>query len=362
MSAMAWEDAGRLAFQNVLLLGFDPEEAEKKHGVAITEHTFLLQQMAGSGLGPHKAFEVVAHFLILKVLPPESHAPLKMLFPVVEKQQGRDFRKFVTDTLSALQKARDLPPSPLIRSTVFDSPCGPKFCQVLFHVSQHVMRRQLLTMKKLSALAMPAFQRQNARSLVRVTRQRVVYERKLFLDHIRRAEAASQHWMQFEHDFVEAYKTAAGNRAEVQAAQQSLLSEMTDADICLDHEAAEAKAEEADKLVRSKWTSVEDSGVASASQRAAVECLLVKPGREKCINISELMRQNSQALDSSAPIAGERLDMEALLQRWAANIGQIHRQLLQNAAGRDGLQRLAAAAPDLQVLSLLALLMQKHKY
>lgn len=348
---MPWEDAGRMAWQNVLLLGFDPDEAEKKHGAAITEQTFLQQQMAGSGLGPHKAMEVLMHFLMLKGLASEAQAPLKMLFPVVEKQQGRDFRKFVTDNLSALQKARELPPSPLIRCTVFDSPCGPKFCQVLFHFSQYAMRRQLLAMKKSAVLAQPAFQRQNARSLVRVTRQRVAHERNLFLDHIRRVGAAQEHWTQFAHEFAEAYKTAAGNRAEVSAAQQALMSEELDSDICLDHEAAEAKAEDADKSVRSKWTSIELSGLASASQREAVKRLLVNVGQEKSINISELMRQKSQALDPSAPIVGERLDMEALLQRWAANIGQVHRQLLQNTAGRQGLERLAASVPDLQNLA-----------
>lgn len=351
MAAMPWEDAGRMAWQNVLLLGFDPEEAEKKHSVAITEQTFLQQQMAGSGLGPHKAMEVVMHFLMLKGLVSEAQTPLKMLFPVVEKQQGRDFRKFVTENLSALQKARELPPSPLIRSTVFDSPCGPKFCQVLFHFSQYAMRRQLLAMKKSAALAQPAFQRQNARSLVRVTRQRVAHERDLFLDHIRRAGAAQEHWTQFAHEFAEAFNTAAGNRAEVSAAQQALMSQELDSDICLDHDAAEAKAMDADKSVRSKWTSIELSGLASASQREAVERLLVNVGQEKSINISEIMRQKLQALDPSAPIVAERLDMEALLQRWAANIGQVHRQLLQNIAGRQGLERLADSATDLQDLA-----------
>ena len=105
MAAMSWEDAGRLAFQNLLLLGLDTDEVEKKHSVELSEQTFLQQHMAGSGLGPHKAMEVVMHFLMLKVLAPELQAPLKQLFPVTDKQQARDFRKFVTDHLSALQKA-----------------------------------------------------------------------------------------------------------------------------------------------------------------------------------------------------------------------------------------------------------------
>ena len=347
---MAWEDAGRIAFQNMLLLGFDTDEAEKRHGVAITEQTFLQQQMAGSGLGPHKPMEVVMHFLLLKGLPSDAQAPLKLLFPVVEKQQARDFRKFATDSLGGLQKTKELPPTPLIRSTIFDSPCGPKFCQMLLHFSQYVMRRQMLAMKKSAALVMPTFQRQNARSLVRVARQRVAHERHLFLDHIRRAGNAHDHWTQFAHDFLEAYETAVRSRAEVAAARQELLSTV-DSELCLDHGSAEAKAEEYDERVQSMWSTIELSRVGSHAQRESVERLLVNDGHEKSINIAGLMQQTSQDLNPSAPILKENLDMEALLQRWAANIGQIHRQLLQNTAGRAGLDRMAASAPDVKALA-----------
>jgi len=351
MSAIAWDEAGRLAFQNLLLLGFDPDEAEKRHGIGISEETFLQQQMAGSGLGPHKAMEVVMHFLLLKGLPAEAHAPLKMLFPVVEKQQARDFRKFAADNLGALQKARELPASPLIRTTVFDCPCGPKFCQVLFHFSQYTMRRQMLAIKKSAGLVVPPFERKIARSLVRVARHRLAHERKLFLDHVYRAGAAHDQWIQFSHELVEAYQSAQASRAEVQAAQQALFAQMVESDICLDHDVAEAKAEEMDESVRSMWMEIGQSGVASASHRESVGRLLVNPGHEKCINIPEIMLQRTQELDPSAPIARERLDMEALLQRWAATIGQVHRQLFLNVAGREGLERLAASAPDLQGLA-----------
>jgi hypothetical protein len=352
MAAMSWEDAGRLAFQNLLLLGLDTDEVEKKHSVELSEQTFLQQHMAGSGLGPHKAMEVVMHFLMLKVLAPELQAPLKQLFPVTDKQQARDFRKFVTDHLSALQKARELPPGPLIRSTIFDSPSGPKFCQMLFHVSQYTMKRQMIAMKKSSGIALPAFQRQNARSLVRVARHRVAHERRLFMDHIRRAGAAQECWAQFAHECVEAYQSATSSRAQVAAAQQALLSRYgADADVCLDHEAAEAKAEAADRHVHSMWAAVEQSSVASKSQRDEVESLLVRVEDEKSINITELMRQSLHDVDPSAPLPCEGLDIEALLQRWAANIGQVHRQLLVNTAGRDGLQQLAASAPAVHALA-----------
>ena len=48
MSAIPWEEAGRLAFQNLLLLGFDPDEAEKRHGAGISEETFLQPHMAAA--------------------------------------------------------------------------------------------------------------------------------------------------------------------------------------------------------------------------------------------------------------------------------------------------------------------------
>jgi len=351
MSSMAWEEAGRLAFQNLLLLGFDADDAERRHGVAVNEQSFLQQHMAGSGLGPHKAMEVVMHFLMLKGLPPDVLPPLKMLFPVVEKQQGRDFRKFLTDSLAALQKARELPPSPLIRSTVFDSPCGPKFCQVLFHFSQHVMRRQLIAMSRSAAPLAPPFQRQNARSLVRVVRLRVARERHTFLEHIRRTGAAHEHWAQFAHEFVEAHAAAAGSRAEVEAAQQALLAQEADSDVCLDHETAEARAEGVAQRVQSMWAALEASGVSSASRRESVERLLVDAVSEKNINIAKLMKERSHALDPSSPVVNESLDMEALMQRWAASIGQVHRQLLQNTAGRAGLEQLAKCAPDVQALA-----------
>ena len=59
----------------------------------------------------------------------------------------------------------------------------------------------------------------------------------------RRAGAAHEHWAQFAHEFVEAHEAAVGSRAEVAAAQQALQAEEADSDVCLDHEAAEARAE-----------------------------------------------------------------------------------------------------------------------
>ena len=351
MAAMAWEDAGRLAFQNMQLLGFDPDEAAQRHGAEVGEATFLKTAMAGSGLGPHREMEAVMHFLMLRILAPDAQAPLKALFPVVDKQQARDFRKFVADHLGALQKAKELPPGPLIRVAIFEQPCGPKFCQVLFHVSQYAMKRQILAMKKTVA-PVPAFQRQNARTLVRVARRRVVHERHLFLDYIRRAGAAQEYWTQFADEFVEAHQKTAASRAQVAAVQHALASQRQNKDdSCPDHEAAEAHAEDLDQSVRSMWMAVEGSGLTSSSQREAVERLLVNVSDEKKINIAERMRQRSQALDPSAPVGDENVDMESLLQRWAANIGSLHRQLLVNTAGRGGLERMAKSETDIRSLA-----------
>ncbi|MGB1591997.1 MAG: hypothetical protein ACPIOQ_04525, partial [Promethearchaeia archaeon] len=257
----------------------------------------------------------------------------------------------VADHLGALQKAKELPPGPLIRVAIFEQPCGPKFCQVLFHVSQYAMKRQILAMKKTVA-PVPAFQRQNARTLVRVARRRVVHERHLFLDHIRRAGAAQEYWTQFADEFVEAHQKTAASRAQVAAAQHAVASQRENKDdSCPDHEAAEARAEDLDQSVRSMWMAVEGSGLTSSSQREAVERLLVNVSDEKKINIAERMRQRSQALDPSAPVADENVDMESLLQRWAANIGSVHRQLLVNTAGRGGLERMAKSETDIRSLA-----------
>lgn len=340
---MQVEDMARLTLQNILLMGFDPWEALARHDVQIDEQVLL----APSGV--QRQMEVLMHFVVIKAFPDVDKA-MKLVWPIVEKTQARDFRRLVTDKLIALQRDKEMQATPAVRSTTMDSPCGPKFLAILFHASQAAMRRSLSHMKQPLPPSLPPFlslssagggvNQQLAASQLRMLLLHTSRERRRLLGRIAEVVSAHREWQGFAERAMERYEEAVREREVVRLEMEEMMGEAGCGAAVLSAAAAEARRALADAGVGRKWERVQRhlDGVSPEGVAAADEIVLHE-GERPSIDVERLKGGSREAL-------GDRAELEALLQGWAASTSQLNAKLAQ---GGDALVRLGRDEHDAQV-------------
>jgi hypothetical protein len=319
------EEISRLAFQNLLLLGFDVDEISSKQGVSINEKTFL------GPIASPKAMEAVFHFLLLRLFPSEAGQAFKLLWPIVDKCQLRDFRKFVTDKLVQLQKERELPPVPPIRSSVIDNPCGPKFCQLLLLASQLVMRRQLKLHRPGQCTYAAPFKRSHAASLIRICQIHQTRERDFFVAQVSKISAAHDVWKSGVEALVCWYDEAQGHQRETAAQSESLFAQHG-TDFMTERKMHERNTQ-ASWITNECWGEL-DSVAGREADVTVTESILFKNSERPRLVLS------CNGGDTDSP-QSEQLELASLLKRWAACISQLQRHLTRHSACRLSLERLA---------------------
>ena len=316
------------------LLGFEEEEAERKHNVSFDEMTFSSPSQAHV-----KHMEVVMHFLMIKACPGEAQSAFKLLWPIVDKAQGREFRKWVSDKLASMQKERLIPSTPIVRSTIIENPGGTKFIAILNYLTQYVMRKQLKTMG--IEVILPQFNKDHAQVCVDVMNHRVEKERARFLQHANMCAAENARLEAFAGKVAETIKTLASDREDIQAKYEKLKAEENLGDIESLRREVEAEA----SAVRDLWSELEAGDVQAESNRRNVENMAVKDDDELIVNL------HSMSSGHDMKYLGENPSVESLLQRWAATMSQLHKYLIRVPSPENGLHNLAALAESSQSLS-----------
>jgi hypothetical protein len=121
--------AEHIWFINMLMLGFNPQAEQKKHSLAFNEEMFRRPN--------EKGMEVVLHFLFQRLLGSKAkevcelympaHSTLfsvssaqtfRLVWPVHDKTQSRDFKKLVFTLLQQLEKEDHLPPNTIRQSHI----------------------------------------------------------------------------------------------------------------------------------------------------------------------------------------------------------------------------------------------------
>jgi hypothetical protein len=227
--------------------------------------------------------EAVMHFVVLKAFP-DSASLMKLCWPIVEKTQARDFRKLVTDKLIHLQKEHEIPSNPMVRSTLMDSPSGPKFLAILFHTVQAAMRRGLSAMKQPMTSLAP-FNGKDGPSLQRLARIHASRERKRFLSRVGEISAAHEQWQSFAVRTAGAYESALQERELVKREMEQL---MASPHAHVLSSTAETARQERVEDVRKWWKTV-DGYLAGMTERIeTVEQILLNEASRPCIDIEKL--------------------------------------------------------------------------
>ena len=328
------EDISRLAFQNLLLLGLDVDELNSKHGITINVNTLI------GPIASQKAMEMVLHFVMLKLFPSEAGQAFKLLWPIVDKSQQRDFRKFVTEKLVQLQRDRELPPTPPIRGTVIENPVGPKFCQLLLQISQLVMKRQLRMFRPHICTQLPLFKRTCSASLIRLCQMHLTRERDLFLKSVADMLYFQEEWKRSAEKLISLFDEAHREQAEFRVKYDSLIAQFgTD---FLTEKSMSERQNMAARFTEGYWHELRNFFGAHEDINMVETILFSNSDRPRIALTNEFAEMSTSQFD--------QIDLASLLKRWAACISQLQRNLTKNSAFRLSLERLAEKEPDLNRL------------
>jgi hypothetical protein len=117
-----------LFFGNICLLGFDVFEAERKYGCAFQKDMFARSN--------NKAMEVVLHFLFSRLDQDRANQVFRDIWPILDRDQARLFRKASLEWWSEIHRAADLT---TIRASHLQQPGGTKFLSLLYELSSHIL-------------------------------------------------------------------------------------------------------------------------------------------------------------------------------------------------------------------------------
>eukprot|EP00960_Hanusia_phi_P047012 758176-Hanusia_phi.AAC.3 len=329
---MAW-GAARVA---MALLGFEEEEAERKFSVSFDEGTFSSPSQAHV-----RHMEVVMHFLMIKACPGEAQAAFKLLWPIVDKAQGREFRKWVSDKLAAMQKEKLIPATPIVRSTIIENPGGTKFVAILNYLTQYVMKKQIKAMG--TELFLPQFNKDHAQTLVDVMAHRVEKERARFLQHAASCAAENSRLEDFSSRMEESIKSLASEREDIRIRYEQLKADEHLGDI----ESLRREVELEAGTVRDLWNELQSGDVQVEGNRKNVTNMMIKDDKQLIIDLHCMSASSGYDMKH----LGENPSIESVLQRWAASMSQLHKYLIRVPSAENGLHNLAALADNSQALS-----------
>eukprot|EP01028_Stygiella_incarcerata_P012608 TRINITY_DN793_c0_g1_i1.p1 TRINITY_DN793_c0_g1~~TRINITY_DN793_c0_g1_i1.p1 ORF type:complete len:541 (-),score=167.02 TRINITY_DN793_c0_g1_i1:982-2517(-) len=122
-----------LFFRNLLLLGFNVQKEQEASKISFTPTMFDRANATG--------MEIVLHFLLDRI-DPDSKA-FERIWPIMERTQGRDFRRVSFQILSQYEKDGLLPPGS-VRQSHLQSCMGQRFYSFIYRVSALALKKVLL--------------------------------------------------------------------------------------------------------------------------------------------------------------------------------------------------------------------------
>ncbi|XP_022109973.1 uncharacterized protein LOC110989705 [Acanthaster planci] len=191
-------------FTNLLLLGFEPAEAERRHTIPFNRDMFALPNK--------KAFEVVMHFLFERLNPPMAHDKFRDCWPICDKKHEQAFRKTISNQLSEIAAEDPLANLPRIVPSLFMSPGGDRFYSLLLHFSQYVLmkvlkqengkkEREILQRPRL----LPAVSHLS-HIMLKTIQVATIRHRRRFLDRAQRTVLLHREWKQFANELVKEHR------------------------------------------------------------------------------------------------------------------------------------------------------------
>nr|XP_029522827.1 HAUS augmin-like complex subunit 6 [Oncorhynchus nerka] len=134
---------GKYLWWSLVGLGFQPEVAASSGASkANVKHIILGPNMFDK---PNKdAFYIVTHFLLEKLNPARFHDAYRHCWPVLDHKADAEFRKVTCAWLRDLMDEQGST-VPKVVASLFLSPGGPKFVNLMLHLANHVMLHDMKT-------------------------------------------------------------------------------------------------------------------------------------------------------------------------------------------------------------------------
>ncbi|XP_028407045.1 HAUS augmin-like complex subunit 6 [Dendronephthya gigantea] len=126
-------DLKEVFYTNLLLLGFDGEAQEAKYRIPFNSDMFVYPNK--------KAMEVILHFLFCNLDAPLAFQEFRDCWPVQDKKMEQEFRKSCNSWLTRISKEEPDSSLPRIGPSLFLSPGGERFYEVMFYFSAYVLRQ-----------------------------------------------------------------------------------------------------------------------------------------------------------------------------------------------------------------------------
>ncbi|CAC5426354.1 HAUS6 [Mytilus coruscus] len=128
-------DMKQIFFTNLQVLGFDAAAEGQDNKIPFNKNMFDLPNKRGS--------EVVLHFLFEKLNPVMCREEFRHCWPIIDKQQEAQFRRTCNNWLNNISKNEPDSHLPRITGSLFLSPGGEKFIQLLLHFSRYVLQQDI---------------------------------------------------------------------------------------------------------------------------------------------------------------------------------------------------------------------------
>ncbi|XP_033634752.1 uncharacterized protein LOC117296020 isoform X2 [Asterias rubens] len=197
-------ESREIFFTNLLLLGFEPQEAERRHKIPFNRDMFALPNK--------KAFEVVMHFLFDRLNPAMAHEKFRDCWPIFDKKQEQAFRKAVSNQLSEISAEDPVANLPRIVPSLFMSPGGDRFYFLLLHFSQYVLYkviRQENSKRERDMLQRPKLLPSVSHLghiMLKTTQSATVRHRKRFLERAQLMVLLHREWKQYANELVKEHR------------------------------------------------------------------------------------------------------------------------------------------------------------
>ncbi|CAH1796354.1 unnamed protein product [Owenia fusiformis] len=197
-------DVRQVFFTNLLLLGFDPDAAEAKYKLLFNRDMFALPNKTG--------FEVVLHFLFNRLNPTLSRETFRDCWPVRDKKQEQLFRRGCNNWLTNIAKDEVDAHLPRITPSVFMSPGGDRFYQLMFAFSTYVLRVVLHIengVKDRDHLLHPKLTHQtsgHADVMTSTIQCGTIQRRKEFIHRVQDITSIQEQWKAYAGELVKSYR------------------------------------------------------------------------------------------------------------------------------------------------------------
>ncbi|KAI8586063.1 HAUS augmin-like complex subunit 6 N-terminus-domain-containing protein [Geranomyces variabilis] len=206
-------DLRTIFWTNLLLLGFNPPDYPN-----VKLHA---QIFAGRG-GPSaaKAMEIIVHFLFAALDAQAAQERLAKCWPIIDRNQSRDFRIAVVKWLETLKRDGNLPADVSVRKSYFDECRGERFERALLALSNCVLKQALIRECESAGTAVDVHLLESCDA--EALKTHVVRAGKHFLDECKQHSEQEREWVAYKNELLSEHRQIATKMIQVERDRREL--------------------------------------------------------------------------------------------------------------------------------------------